>query len=192
MKNSLLIYLILGLALGLLATACADDDTPEPGDPVDGDYYYNMTYDGVTYNYDADLFQSGHLFGFQYFGGWVNEANVLGANALAMKFILPDSAINVDLDDMLVGKRIYFDDIPPYAEVTHNIGADVRFGGSGLDSTYFVEVTEIKYLRSMEGFAAADIYSVKGTFRTQIENAQFDYVDATGDFFLQCSHAIID
>ena len=171
-----------------MITACADDDIPEPGEP-DG-YYYNMAYDGDTYNYDSDIFQSGHLFGFNYFGGWVPEGDNLFGDALAMKFILPDSALNIDLNDMLVGKRIYFDDIPPYAEVTHNFGTEVRFGGWGLDSTYFVEVTEIKYLRSEEGFAAADIYSVKGSYRTQIENAQGDYVDANGDFFLQCSHAI--
>ncbi|MFK7970767.1 MAG: hypothetical protein AB8F95_10390 [Bacteroidia bacterium] len=185
MKNSFLIYLILGLMI----TACANDDTPDPGDPTPGDYYYNLTYDGTTYNYDSDIYQAGHLFGFEYFGGWVPEAGLFG-NSIAIKFIFPDEVKNIDLNDVLVGKRIYFDDIPPFAEITHNFGAEVRFGGWGLDSTYFAEVTEVKFLRTEEGFAAADVYSVKGSFRTQIENAQGDYVDAIGDFFLQCSHSI--
>ena len=156
------------------------------------DYYFEISYGGNDYYYDIDLFQAGNT-SYDEFGGIVPESNSLG-DALWLVFDFPDTVKNVV--PLLEGHRINFigsDDTQPEVEITHALNDELMFSKNGLDSdNYYVDVSEVVYLRNEFGLFNFDIYSVKGTFVTKIENSTGGYSDASGSFFLQCSHSVFE
>ncbi len=185
--KSFKILLVVLLPVLFLVSSCKDDDTPT----ADNDYFFKITYDGTEYFYDSDVFQSGHIFSTRYLAGWGgDEANPLGGDGVKLVFDFPDSAYKYDMVSVLSGNRFYFDGgtaTVPGVEMVHSLGPELYYTSGGLDQSYYVEVTDIRFLEN-EPFFNYDIYAVAGTFRTSIETASGNFVDATGSFNVQVSH----
>lgn len=184
--KSIKVLLVILLPILFLVSSCKDDDTPT----ADNDYFFKITYDGTEYFYDSDVFQSGHIRSTDHLGGWSGDIdNPFGGDGVKLIFDFPDSAYKYNILTTLPGKRFYFDGstaTDPGVEMIHALGPDIYYSDWGIGQSYYVEVTDARFLRNEPSFNY-DIYAVTGTFRTSIETPSGNFSDATGSFNMQVS-----
>ncbi|MFT4968303.1 MAG: hypothetical protein ACI9O4_000030 [Chitinophagales bacterium] len=150
--------------------------------------YFNVSYNGNDYNYESSLFQIGNNAP-EEFGGWLNEGGSLFGGALCLLIYFADSAQNINVENTLEGNRIYFSDFQggpfPAAEIKHLTVSRTQYSDYNINTNnYYLDSTEVNFLRNENDLFDIDVYAVKGA----IEDGLGGFKDATGDFFLQCSH----
>ncbi len=165
-----------------------DDNQPTPAAP---DYYMNFSYNGTTYNMDSDILQYGHTRFFS-LGGYVPEATIASGNNGSIEIWFQDSVKNLDLEQELIGKKIYFNENSgpyPYASVSISIESGVYYPQRPADSSFYLQIDELEYLGTDEYWGSDDIgvYTIKGDFRANLDDGNGGYTPTTGEFFMQCS-----
>lgn len=58
-------------------------------------------------------------------------------------------------------------------------------------NNYYIDITEVNFLRNENDLFDIDVYVVKAAFITSNEDGLGGFTDAPGDFFLQYSHQLL-
>ena len=191
-NHKTLLVTVLVLTVSFQSCKKKEEETTEtPPVNTSKDYYAKLTYGGKTYEFDGDRFQVGNS-GDHEMGGFVPKSSIFAGGSFGITIRLDTSVKATDLQSVLVGKKIYFNDYdgpyPTVMSITHEVDLTSPFIWSVDDpgSAYYVELSSISDLGN-DNTKTWHKYEARGTFKVKMEVETGVYQDGSGEFFMQWS-----
>lgn len=167
--------------------SCEKKQNEENTPITNNDYYGIVTYGGETYTFNGDDFKGNHN-GTRELGGFISPHKLITSSGLGLGIILEENLSNSDIQNLLVGKKIFYNGkdgpFPSVTNTSHVSNGVPIWSVEDPGLEYYIQISSIENLGANANMTRRK-FAVRGTFSVLFELDSGTKLPGSGEFYMQ-------